>query len=272
MRFPDTDRTSEEFPQVADPDRRRVVLLGASNLTLGFPLLVESLRLSLGQTDILAAHGHGRSFGTCSSVLGRTLPGLRDCGLWEDLASRPPPASVPLALITDVGNDLLYGQQPTTILGWIEDCLNRLRRYGATTIVTGMPRASVLRMRAARYHATRLCFFPRRGPSWQVMRCMIEELDGGLRSIADQYGAQFIEPSGSWYGLDPIHVRRSRRPEAWREILSRWPQVSITMHQGTLQRSLQLWGLRPADRRFLGRAYRQRQPVLREPETSISLY
>ena len=45
--------------------------------------------------EIFAADGHGRSYGMASRVLGRELPGILECRLWETLASRPaaPPRS-----------------------------------------------------------------------------------------------------------------------------------------------------------------------------------
>ena len=88
---------------------QRVILLGASNVTLAFPLIVEGLRRSLPEPiELFAAHGHGRSYGLWSRVLMRRLPGIRECGLWESLATRSGEGR-PLALVTDVGNDLLFG-------------------------------------------------------------------------------------------------------------------------------------------------------------------
>src|SRR5439155_11570702 len=100
----------------------RVVLLGASNLTLGFPMLVSELRAWLGSpVEILCAHGHGRSYGLASRVLFRELPGIVECGLWRALASAP--ARPTLALLTDVGNDIMYGRDVEEIAGWVETAL-----------------------------------------------------------------------------------------------------------------------------------------------------
>src|SRR5205807_8069752 len=56
---------------------RRVVVLGASNVSLGFGTIVETAaRLWGAPLDLLAAFGHGRSYGLRKSVLGRELPGI----------------------------------------------------------------------------------------------------------------------------------------------------------------------------------------------------
>lgn len=251
---------------------KRIVLLGASNLTLGFPLVAESLRASFGEVDLLAAHGHGRSYGRWSRVLGRGLPGIRDCGLWEELSGRDPVSTPPLGLITDVGNDLLYGAEPAMILGWVQECARRLREVGAAVTISGVPLESIKRMSAPRYHATRLCFFPSSGPAWPTMRRMIDELDSGLRQIAESCDAAFVEPQRDWYGVDPIHVRRHQRPAAWRQLLSAWQIEDLQMRPPDVRRAASLWRLRPQTWRLFGRNRQTSQPVLVEPSLSLSLF
>ncbi len=65
---------------------RRVVLLGASNLSQGIATVVQTAQNVQGQSvEVLAAAGFGRSYGMDSRVLGRTLPGIIHCGLWDRL-------------------------------------------------------------------------------------------------------------------------------------------------------------------------------------------
>ncbi len=107
---------------------RRVVLLGASNLTRGVSTVIETAAAYWGRPlEVFAALGHGRSYGAASSVMGRELPGIVQCGLWEDL--RRQGAAATAALITDVGNDLLYGAPPEVIADWVQQCAERLVRH-----------------------------------------------------------------------------------------------------------------------------------------------
>src|SRR5438270_1664562 len=102
---------------------RRVVLLGASNLTRGISTVVETAQAVWGSPlEVLAALGHGRSYGLRSRVFGRELPGITGCGLWGDVAARGPAETA--ALVTDIGNDLLYGASVPTILGWVAESLD----------------------------------------------------------------------------------------------------------------------------------------------------
>jgi len=254
---------------------RRVVLLGASNLTLGFPHVAG--RLVAGWSEplhVFAAHGHGRSYGTWSRVLVRSLPGIVQCGLWNDLRQTRATESPISALVTDVGNDLLYGASPGTIVNWVSQCLDRLADERAEIVVTLLPLASVLRLSAWRYHLTRICFFPGRGPAWGEMRERAHELNDRLRTLAEAHGAHVVEPPLDWYGFDPIHVHRGRRREAWQRILSGWPSFQGANAASGLSwsQSLRLLGAPPAERRWLGWARRAGQPAFRLGSATVSLY
>src|SRR5262249_38307569 len=104
--------------------QRRVILLGASNLTRGISTVVETEPCIWGRPlDILAAFGHGRSYGSRRWLLGRELPGIVECGLWQALEKSPPAPTA--ALITDIGNDVLYEEPVDTIVSWVEWCLDQ---------------------------------------------------------------------------------------------------------------------------------------------------
>ena len=134
---PSTEPIATAAPKTAAPVRR-VVLLGASNLTRAFPVVMETACAVLGRPlEVLAALGHGRSYGIPSTVMGRTMRGIHVCGLWDALRTRPPVPTA--ALVTDVGNDILYGVPVPTIAGWIDDCLERLQASGTKISMTLLP-------------------------------------------------------------------------------------------------------------------------------------
>lgn len=255
---------------------QRVIILGASNVTLGFPLIVEGLRRSLPvPIELFAAHGHGRSYGLRSRVLMRRLPAIRNCGLWDALnVSAETSAARPLALITDVGNDLLFGVQPETLLSWVEECIGRLQAQGAAVTLATLPIESTLQMSAARFHATRTLFFPGGGPGWNDMKQMVTEVDSSLRQLAGRLACRVVSPRREWYGIDPIHVRRRHRAAAWSEILSTWPAIGpIRVEWTSAVRGLPYWRLAPAERDLWGRTHQAAQPAWKDAAgSSIWLY
>lgn len=255
---------------------RQVILLGASNLTLSFPLLVESLRAAFPEAvDLMAAHGHGRSYGMWSRVLARELPGIRTCRLWDDLADRHVGADRPLALVTDIGNDLLYGADVKTITEWVETCLARLSQRNAETVITALPMASLERMSAYRYYAARTVFFPRSRLGCREISEQARRLDEDLVALAEQFDATLVCPECEWYGIDPIHIRRGCRFGAWQEIFSHWTGTSgrIPMRRPTVQEALRLWRLPPAERRIRNQLQTRPQPAFQFSDgTLLSVY
>lgn len=252
----------------------RAVLLGASNLRMGFPSVLPRLRAGAGgPVEVLAALGHGRSYGSWSRLLWvRQLPGISGCGLWADLDRRPPLST--LGLITDVGNDLLYGAPAAEIAAWVEACLERLRERDVETILTLLPLATLEKVSAFRYHLVRTILFPgRRAASWDAMLYSVRELNESLCRLGRAHGARLVEPSPSWYGIDPIHVRRRMRETAWSQIL----RHRLLPHEGSPARLRALRSPLPAlgaaEQRLCGVPLRTPQPARRFKDgTTVALY
>jgi hypothetical protein len=248
----------------------RTVLLGASNLKIGLPFLLDRLRQRAGgPVEVLAACGHGRSYGSWSRFLFvHRLPGIAACGLWRELALLP--ARPTFALLADVGNDLVYGYTVEEIAGWVESCLDRLARHGAVAVLTLPPLARLERLTAWQVRLAVSVLFPGRDAPWPGLLDRVRDLDGRLRRIAAERGARLVEPEAGWYGIDPIHLRQSRRREAWERVLSLWPlPPESTDCMGRLR--LPLLGTEEA--RLLGWTLRHPQPAARSADgTSLSLY
>ena len=240
-------------------------------MTLGFGVLTRLLRSGFdGPLEVRAALGHGRSYGSWSTVAVRSLPGIVDCGLWQSLnESEKLPT---FALLTDVGNDLMYGYPPETIASWVETSLDRLAAVDARIIVTRLPLARVERLAAWHYHVTRLSLFPfHRAFSWQEMLRRARELDSLVAQAASGHHAAIVTPPPEWYGLDPIHIRRRHRPAAWADVLSNWPDFQAPV--GPLSAAgLPLLGRFPERLRLFGRERTTPQPVVSRSDVTLSLY
>ncbi|HET8644502.1 MAG TPA: hypothetical protein VFO85_03370 [Vicinamibacteria bacterium] len=254
---------------------RRLVLLGASNLLRGLPTVLRAARAAWGDPlQALAALGFGRSYGMRSAVLGRTLPAIADCGLWPALESGP---RLPTrAVLTDVGNDILYGAAPEQILGWVEACLARLRAAGAETVVAGLPLPRLELLSRPGYAALRTIVYPlHRWLPLAEARARARTLSAGLEALAAAGGATFVPAPLHWYGLDPIHVRPGRWREAFRAILfapdaaaagpAAEPEGTPSLPRVVLARPQRQW--------LFGRELHHAQPALRLPGgSSLSLF
>ena len=199
-------------------DIGRVVALGASNLTRGFQTVVSTARVAWGpDVEIVAALGHGRSYGADSHFLVRRLPGILQSGLWPLLESTPP---VPTrALLTDVGNDILYGFPAERVLEWVDEALTRLARVSDELVVTGLPMESIRRLSPRRFRVVRSVLVPSSRQTYDDVRAAAEQVDAGLAALAATHRAAFVALDPSWYGLDPIHIKPSLWRPAWQRIL-----------------------------------------------------
>jgi hypothetical protein len=254
---------------------RRVVLLGASNLTRGISTIVETAAAYWGRgrpLELFAALGHGRSYGGHSSVLGRRLPGILQSGLWQALASRPPAPTA--ALITDIGNDLLFEVPPGLIADWVRDCLQPLRAASAKVVMTMLPLGNHRGLSEWRFVFLRTCFFPSCSLSLEELLRRAAVLDQHLRNICAEYGVAMVEQRRDWYGIDPIHIKLTHWRPAWGEILAPWcdappPPVPPPRRR----RWLQLRLMAPEQRWFFGISQRRPQPAGKlEDGSQVFLY
>ncbi len=254
--------------------RPAVVLLGASNLTRGISTVIATARSLVGQPlDVLAALGHGRSYGAESTVLFRSLPGIVECGLWRALRALPRASA--FALLTDVGNDIPGGVSVDTIAGWVEWCLDALAQVGARTVLTPLPGRSIEKLGPLRYHAFRTALFPGSRLSLAAAIERVRELNARLREIARDRGIALQELDPAWYGIDPIHIRIRFWRKAWGGILSPWAEglSPTSLVRGSFTRWLRLRCTRANRWRLFGLELGRPQPALRLRDgTTVSLY
>ncbi len=231
------------------PGVSRVVALGASNLTRGFHTVVSAARAAWGsEVEVLAALGQGRSYGVASSLLCRRLPGILESGLWAKLPLLSPAPT--RALVTDVGNDILYGFSAYQTLSWVEEAVSRLQRVTADIVLTDLPLASIRRLSRARF----LLFRSILGPSCRLSLAQVietaEQVDAGLATLAAARGVTLFRLDPLWYGFDPIHIRPSLWRPAWRQMLG--VPAAAEGHGGGPLESLRLYLMPPERRRMLG--------------------
>lgn len=231
----------------------RVVAIGASNLTRGFQTVVATARTAWGpDVQVVAALGHGRSYGADSSFLFRRLPGILRSGIWRQLESTP---AVPTkAFVTDVGNDIVYGFPPEQILAWIDDALTRLARVSDDVVLTDLPMDNIRRLSPAKFHLVRSVFFPSSSRlSFEALVATAEQVNAGLAELAGTHRARFLHLRPSWYGVDPIHIRPSLWRAAWQEVLG----VSCPIPRSRTE-ALRLYAMRPEQQWVFG--IEQRMP------------
>jgi hypothetical protein len=242
--------------------QNRFILLGASNLTLSLRLVIHLMQQRFGATsEILAAVGHGRAYGIFSEAVWRGLPGIAECGLWRQLReteSRPA-----YALLTDIGNDILYGLLPEQVLQSVEACVERLQQQSAQIVVTNLPRASTERLSERHFLFFRNLFYP----SCQLPRnetvSRAWAVHDGLVAMAARRKFVLHEQKPEWFGLDGIHVNYWQREAYYRDIVQQFADSVEKLESQESHRDFFLiWQQRPefAFKTLFGRAIYRPQP------------
>ncbi len=250
----------------------RLVAFGASNLTPELGTLAAAVRAAAGgPVDVLAACGHGRSYGVWSRYLAvRALPGIRDCALWRALDERPPLPTI--ALLMDVGNDVAYGVPPELINQWIDHCLRRLLAVPARVAVVLPPAARIEALAGWQFQIAKWLLFPLRNLDAETVKRRLRSVHDHLRTRAKEAGVDPIVVEPSWLGVDPIHFHTRGRSALRSALLDRWQLPDADPSPGKTT-PLTLRGAQAAETRWLGWARHVRQPVRILPDgTSISLF
>ena len=245
---------------------RRVVLVGASNLVRGLRPALD-LVFANGPAEILWAHGRGRSYVGASLFLGRELPGLLDCGLWNALARGTElPTS---ALVMDVGNDLAYGFEPERVLFCVRTCVERLQQHAQRVSIAGLPWQNLARLGPLRFQTARMVFFRGRAIDREHVRAAAREVDIGLQRLARELGASFVACDPTWIGWDGFHHSRSERARAFASLLEPiLPSTSIRVRHNAAHG----W-IAHAERKLFGQRQEHAQPCLQWPDGSaLSLF
>jgi hypothetical protein len=208
-----------------------------------------------------------------SAMLGRRLPGIVQSELWNVLAAdaKRPTA----ALVTDIGNDILYCVEPALIAEWVGIAIDRLQAADARVSMTRLPLAGISQLGRARFRLFRTLLFP--GCRLELKEAIerAHDLDEHLTKIARDRNVSLITQSARWYGFDPIHIQLRHWRSAWPEILSSWSddRASDRAVQGSLVRWLYLQTRPPQYRTMFGYPQRRVQPSARLRDgTQISFF
>lgn len=218
---------------------QHVVLLGASNLTLGWRPLLEEIQATVsGAIDMRVALGMGRSYLEWSGFWARRLPGILQSQLWESLPD--PVHRPPLVLLTDIGNDIVYDRSPEDIFEAVQRCVQRIRAWNPDSklVITGLPLESVSSIGPLHFRIARTILFPGCRLSLATVTTHADRLNQLCHQFAHSEAIPIVVPQRTWYGVDPIHVLPEYRHEAFRSFFASWfpndaslrlPSSTVTM-------------------------------------------
>jgi len=252
---------------------QQIMLLGASNLVLGWPALIRTLRqLTTAPLNLNVAIGMGRSYIKTSAVCFRQLPSINASGLWDHLPCDMPQA--PRVLITDIGNDLVYLFEPNEIVASLRQTIERILTWqsDARIVMTGLPLDSVARIGRVRYLVARTILFPGSFLPHSTILARSLALEKLVQELAAEYQITFVQPESHWYGVDPIHVLQKYRETAFRKYFAPFDLSAAASidNRTAVKKSVPL--PTAAERTLFWRNKTVEQPVYRSSDCIVSAW
>ena len=196
-----------------------LVLLGASNLARGYCGLIHFLRRQLypRPLQVLNALGPGRGYCAEGGIFNVVYPPIRACGIMDAVKEKAKPPCRVVALITDIGNDIMYGVPVKTITDCVVELLKTFRELDADILMTSIPNSMERDIGKISFAILRALFYPKsRVERSQAASAVIEINRFLCDSVSDRI--TLIEDLQDYYGLDFIHFSILKGQHAWSRI------------------------------------------------------
>ena len=210
------EEASPPFPDINPEGPVLLILLGASNLTLGCAPLIQFLEHHLAPrpVHVVAAHGPGRAYHAYGGFLNAVYPPLNG-GNWYPAAREYAREGGPvLALVTDIGNDILYGVSSEDIqesVGEVLDCLHELKAH---TLLTCLPSYFENPVSPLAFYLIRTLLFPKSRTTPEEALTSVRSLNAFVQARESQR-IRVMGPLEEMRGCDKVHYSPLRAHEAW---------------------------------------------------------
>ncbi|KMP12685.1 hypothetical protein UR09_00375 [Candidatus Nitromaritima sp. SCGC AAA799-A02] len=139
------------------------VFLGASNLARAFSGLTHCLTRALSPrpAEFIHAMGPGRGYIAEGGIFNAVYPPILDCGILEAADKKASHYESIMVLVTDIGNDIMYGVPPEKVVSGLQTLLGTFGEMGANIFITAIPVDLERDVGESYFHILRHIFFPK---------------------------------------------------------------------------------------------------------------
>lgn len=196
-----------------------IILLGASNLSRGYQGLTHCLAKNLQPHPVtfLSALGPGRGYCGSGGVFNVTYPPIKTCEIFSQFKSKRRDSSRKIALIMDIGNDIMYGASGEEIIWDIKNIHSRLLDIGADTLIVPIASTLMKQLTPLNFVLLKKIFFPRSAVQREEAISAIREIND---SIDEGIGERVTVIRGleKFTGWDKIHYDFFCMTDVWSRI------------------------------------------------------
>ena len=200
-------------------DKLLFLFMGASNLSRGYSLLTRYLSRCLGVQNIefLNALGPGRGFCAKGGMFNFIYSPIQDCQIIEAVDKK---TKIPrVVLITDLGNDLMYGVTPDALIECLDTLIDRMLKWNADIFLTSIHINMKKDISRRTFYILRFIFYPNSKINYEETDSFIIKVNEYLEEkTRKNQKVHLITGMESYTGLDKIHYSLLKMHKAWSKV------------------------------------------------------
>ena len=198
-----------------------VVLLGASNLARAHHAIVNHLHKEIWQhqVEFLSAMGPGRAYCAAGGMLHVRYPAIESCGVLEAISQRAQSPCRIIALVTDIGNDIMYGVSADDIVCCLGRLFDELRALNANVIATTIHVDLESDVSEYQFLVLRTLFFPRSSVTYREAAAAIRRINSFLGEQEDDT-FHIVKDMKRYVGRDKIHYTLLKSHLGWTQLIA----------------------------------------------------
>jgi len=195
------------------------VLLGASNLARSFYGLKRCIKRCIlpRPADFVHAMGPGRGYVIRGGIFNVTYPPILNCGILETARNKRKKNQPVVALITDIGNDIMYGASPEEIIAGLQYLLNTFDEFATNIFITSIPIDLKNDIGEFYFRILRQIFFPKSPAEYSQTSKTIEIVNQFILQSSNAK-ISVIDDMQQFCGIDKIHYSLLKSHLAWSHI------------------------------------------------------
>jgi hypothetical protein len=212
------EKNTDESPLPADPPIL-LILLGASNLSRGCFAFARHMKVCLHprKVEVLIASGPGRGYCVPGGLLSVKYPPIFSSDIFEVAQSKSESGYQVIALVTDIGNDIMYGVSIEKLIDTLQQIFTRLQSMSAEIFFTTLPVAFEKEIHPAWFYILRSLLLPFSRVSYDEATAGILEVNQYLRKFTSE-SCHLIPDMDKFIGFDEIHYGWLRAHHAWSHV------------------------------------------------------
>jgi hypothetical protein len=195
------------------------VFLGASNLARsldGLKLCIKRCLLPRA-ASFIHAMGPGRGYVSRGGILNAVYSPILDSGIFEAIRRKRMKSQQVVALITDIGNDIMYDASPEKIIAGLQYMYNLLDAFETNIFITSIPVDLENDIRELYFHILRKVYFPKSPVTYSQASNNIKAINQFILQSSNQR-ISVIDDMKPFYGIDKIHYSILKSQMAWSHI------------------------------------------------------